>query len=59
MRSLFIVRIGAATKQHGLSYSKFISGLKKADVKLDRKMLSQIAIFEPEAFGQLVKIARK
>jgi large subunit ribosomal protein L20 len=59
MRSLFIVRISAASKQHGLSYSKFIHGLKKAEVKLDRKMLSQLAIFEPEAFGQLVKIAQK
>lgn len=59
MRSLFIVRISAATKQRGLSYSKFISGLKRAEVKLDRKMLSQIAIFEPGAFDQLVKIAQK
>lgn len=59
MRSLFIVRISAATKQHGLSYSKFICGLKKADIHLNRKMLSQLAIFEPEAFGQLVKIVQK
>lgn len=59
MRSLFIVRISAATKQHGLSYSKFIAGLKKADIKLDRKMLSQIAIFEPQAFSRLVEIAQQ
>jgi len=59
MRGLFIVRISAATKQHGLSYSKFMHGLKKANVDLNRKMLSQLAIFEPEAFGQLVKIAQK
>lgn len=59
MRSLFIVRISAATKQHGLSYSKFINGLKKSDVQLNRKMLSQLAIFEPEAFGQLVKTVQK
>lgn len=59
MRSLFIVRISAATKQHGLSYSKFIHALKKAEINLNRKMLSQLAIFEPEAFGQLVKIVQK
>lgn len=59
MRGLFISRISAATKSHGLSYSRFISGLKKAQVMLNRKMLSQLAICEPEAFGQLVKMARQ
>ncbi len=59
MRALFITRISAATKQHGLSYSKFIAGLKKAEVSLNRKMLSQLAIYEPEAFAQLVKLARQ
>ena len=59
MRSLFIARISAATKSHGLPYNKFIAGLKKADVAINRKMLSQLAIFEPDAFGQLVKVAKQ
>src|SRR3989344_5910131 len=52
-RRLFISRIGAACKGHGLSYSTFINALKQNDVRLNRKRLSQIAIFEPGAFGQL------
>jgi len=59
MRGLFIIRIGAAAKENGLSYNKFIHGLKKANVELNRKMLSQLAIFEPEAFTKLVNIAKK
>ncbi|MBT4856042.1 50S ribosomal protein L20 [bacterium] len=59
MRSLFITRIGAAAKENGLSYSVFMHGLKTANVKLNRKMLSQLAIFEPQAFGQLVQLAKK
>lgn len=58
MRALFIARIAAACKQNDLSYSTFVHGLKKADVRLNRKMLSQLAIFEPAAFTKLVKIAR-
>lgn len=58
MRGLFITRIGAAAKQHGLSYSVFIHGLKKANIELNRKMLSQLAIFEPEAFSKLVELAK-
>lgn len=53
MRALFITRIAAAAKQNNLSYSTFMHGLKKANVELNRKMLSQLAIFEPEAFTQL------
>ena len=59
MRALFITRISAAAKQNGISYNLLISGLKKADVTLNRKMLSQIAIYEPKAFVQLVEIAKK
>lgn len=55
MRSLFITRISAAVKEHGLSYSSFINALNKADIKLNRKMLSQIAIFEPKVFEKIVK----
>jgi len=58
MRGLFIARIKAASVQNGISYSRFINGLKKADVQLNRKMLSQLAIFEPKAFSQLVDIAK-
>lgn len=59
MRSLFIARIKAATQENGLSYSKFIHGMSKSDVQLNRKMLSQLAIFEPAAFSQLVAMAKK
>lgn len=59
MRSLFISRIKAATKERGLAYNKFIYGLKKTQVSLNRKMLSQIAIFEPAAFSQLVDMSKK
>lgn len=59
MRGLFITRIGAAAKERGTSYSKFIHGLNEAKVELNRKMLSQLAIFEPEAFTKLVEISKK
>lgn len=58
MRGLFITRINAAAKNHGISYSKFMHGMKKANVQLNRKMLSQLAIFEPKAFCKLVEIAK-
>ena len=57
-RRLWIARIGAATRQHGLSYSKFMHGLKKADVQLDRRMLSGLAIEDPQAFAAVVEVAR-
>jgi large subunit ribosomal protein L20 len=59
MRSLFISRITAAARSHGLSYSKLIHGLSNANVQLNRKMLSQLAIHEPEAFAQLTQFAQK
>lgn len=55
MRSLFITRIGAAVKQYDFSYSTFINALDKANIRLNRKMLSQIAIFEPKVFEKIVK----
>lgn len=58
MRGLFIVRIHAGAQQNGMSYNTFMHGLKKADVQLDRKVLSQLAIFEPKAFTQLVELVR-
>ena len=59
MRALFIVRINAASQQHGLSYSQFIHGLKKAQISLNRKMLSQLAIYDPTSFEQLVKLDKE
>ena len=57
-RSLWIVRIGAAAKLHGMSYSTFISGLKKAGVGLDRKILADIAVNDATGFAALVEQAR-
>lgn len=54
LRSLWITRIGAAVKTQGLSYSKFIAGLKKAKIEIDRKILSEIAIKDPATFKQIV-----
>ena len=57
-RRLWITRLNAATREHGISYSQFIAGLKKASVNLDRKMLADLALKEPAAFTQLVEIAK-
>ncbi len=53
-RRLWITRINAAAKMNGLSYSKLIGGLKKADIKLNRKMLAQLAVFDPKTFNNVV-----
>jgi len=58
MRSLFIVRVSAAAQQHGMPYRDFIHGLKQAQIELDRKMLSQIAIADPVAFAAIVNCVR-
>ncbi len=58
MRKLWITRINAACRMNDISYSKFINGLNKADIKVNRKMLSEIAIDDPKAFTQLVKQAK-
>ena len=57
-RQLWIARINAATKANGMSYSKFIGGLKKAGVEINRKMLSEIAIADAEGFKKLVEVAK-
>ncbi len=57
MRGLFITRIKAATNQHGVSYSSFMHSMKLKNVKLNRKMLSELSIAEPQAFTQLVSLA--
>jgi len=54
-RSLWIQRINAASRSHGLPYSKFMNGLKKANITLDRKQLSEIAIHDDAVFATLVK----
>jgi large subunit ribosomal protein L20 len=54
-RRLWIIRINAAVRMHGLRYSQFIAGLKKAQIELDRKSLSELAIHDPEAFGVVVE----
>ncbi len=57
-RSLWIVRLNAACREAGISYSRFINGLKNANVLLDRKMLSEIAIASPDIFNQIVEISK-
>jgi large subunit ribosomal protein L20 len=58
-RRLWITRIGAATRQHGMSYSRFMSGLKAAEVDLDRKILADMAATDPQGFAGLVEVARQ
>jgi len=57
-RALWIQRINAAVRDHGLTYGRFIDGLSKAEVAVDRKVLSDLAIHEPAAFGVLVEKAK-
>ena len=58
-RQLWIARINAGTRMHGLSYSKFMNGLRKSNITINRKMLSEMAIHDPEGFAQLVETAKK
>ncbi|MEW9798211.1 50S ribosomal protein L20 [Alteromonas sp. CYL-A6] len=57
-RQLWIARINAAARQNGMSYSRFINGLKKASVEIDRKILSDIAVHDKAAFSALVEAAK-
>lgn len=57
LRSLWIVRMNAALREQGVSYSKFISALKKEKIELDRKTLAEIAVFDPETFKKIIKEA--
>ncbi len=57
-RSIWIVRIGAAARLHGLSYNKFINGLNKAGIELDRKILAELAVNDPAGFGHLAAQAK-
>jgi large subunit ribosomal protein L20 len=58
-RRLWITRINAAARQEGLSYSKLIGQLKKANIDINRKMLAQMAILDPAGFSKVVEVARK
>jgi large subunit ribosomal protein L20 len=58
-RSLWIVRINAAAREHGLSYSRFMDGLRKANVTLDRKSLAELAVNNAEAFARLAQLAQQ
>jgi len=58
-RGLWIIRLSAACRQRGLRYSQFINGCKKADIQLNRKMLSEIAISDPAAFDAIIETAKK
>ena len=57
-RALWITRINAAAREYGLSYSKIINGLKKAEIEIDRKMLADLAVNQPEAFATIAKQAQ-
>ena len=57
-RALWITRINAASREHGLSYSRFMNGLKGAGVEVDRKILAQLAVSDPKAFSELAALAK-
>ena len=57
-RRLWIARINAASREHGMSYNRFMNGLKLAEVEVDRRMLSELAVNDKAAFGALVEVAR-
>lgn len=59
LRALWITRINAAARELGSTYGQLISGLKKANVELDRKVLAELAVKEPAAFAEIVKVASK
>ena len=58
-RKLWIARINAAARMNGLTYSKLISGLKKANVTINRKMLVEVAVNDPKAFAEIAEVAKK
>lgn len=58
-RALWITRINAAAREHGLSYSRFMDGLHKADIQVDRKVLAELAVNDKPAFAQLAEQARQ
>ena len=57
-RTLWIIRINAAARMHGISYSKLVGALKRANIELDRKILADLAISDPAAFGKVIEQAK-
>ena len=57
-RRLWIIRINAAARQEGLSYNQFVAGLRKAEIELDRKVLADLAVSDPDAFGKIAAQAK-
>ena len=57
-RSLWIIRLNAACRESGITYSRFVSGLKNANIKLDRKVMADLAVTQPEVFAQIVEQAK-
>ncbi len=58
MRALWIIRINAAARQHGMTYGAFVNGLKRADVAVDRKILADLAVRDAGTFGRIVEVAK-
>jgi len=57
-RALWITRINAAAREHGMTYSRFMNGLQQAGIEVDRKVLAQLAVSDPKAFGDLAELAK-
>src|SRR5438105_10451165 len=57
-RRLWIIRINAAARQQGLSYNQFVAGCRKANIELDRKVLADLAVADPAAFGKIAELAK-
>ena len=58
-RNLWVIRINAGARRHGLSYSRFMAGLKAAAIEVDRKILAALALDDPQAFGELAAVAKR
>ena len=58
MRSLWIIRVNAAARQHGMTYGQLVAGLRRADVAIDRKILADLAVRDEATFGRIVEVAR-
>jgi large subunit ribosomal protein L20 len=58
MRELWVIRINAAARQHGLTYGRFLAGLKRAEIGLDRKMLADLAVRDAATFAKIAEVAR-
>ena len=58
MRQLWVIRINAGARQHGLTYGRFVAGLKKADIELDRKILADLAVRDEATFAKIAEVAK-